>query len=119
MPEEYILDNIPFFVENIALGDLIEVSDDNDGRLWFSRIIEDGGHSTLWAFVEDLQTMETLRSTLHGLGLRSEADAKRGMVALDLPPDVDYASVAQYLDKGEKQGRWEYAEGAVRHSAST
>lgn len=114
-PFRYIVDNIPFFVEGIALGDEIDAAMQED-LLTFRQMVQDGGHSTLWAFADDPSIMASLRETLRNLGLRTESDPKRGMLAIDVPPQADYSSLRRYLQDGEQAGKWEYAEGAVRHN---
>lgn len=113
-PSEYIVDNIPFFVENIALGDRVDASEQS-GLLTFNELIRASGHSTVWAFAEDPSVMTSLRDKLRGFDLRTEADPNRGILAIDVPPQVNYAALIQNLKDGETSGEWEYAEGAVRH----
>jgi hypothetical protein len=42
--ENYKVDNIPFYAESIALGDIVSVKEEN-GELKFDALIEASGHS--------------------------------------------------------------------------
>src|SRR5436190_22754427 len=40
------VDNIPYFVTGVSYADVISVAEDEEGRLNFIEVVEEGGHST-------------------------------------------------------------------------
>jgi hypothetical protein len=47
------------------------------------------------------------------LGVTGEGVQQFGMVALDVPPDIDLAAVKRLLREGSRAGWWEYEEGCI------
>lgn len=43
----YRLDTVPFFVPDLAVGDVVTAAPDDDGRLWAQRRESTGGHGTI------------------------------------------------------------------------
>jgi hypothetical protein len=43
----YEIDNIPFYVKELALGDVVDAKPDASGVLWYSELIRPSGHSTI------------------------------------------------------------------------
>ncbi len=113
--DRFIIDNIPFFVDDVAMGDHVKV-DNRNGQLWFVRLLKSGGHSSLRVFVEDEDEATRLRDGLAALGCPSERDSGRTLISIDLPSSVPYQRVVALLEEGEEKGLWEYFDGVVRHS---
>ena len=110
-PDGVLIDNIPFFVRGVALGDTVEVTPAPDGALEFSGIVRGGGHSTYRILVlrTDQGAIPEVMSELIGLGLAVEEDA--GLLAVDVPPSIAVSGVLDYFEEGINAGRWEVEEG--------
>jgi hypothetical protein len=109
----YEVDNIPFYAKDVACGDLVAARRDDEGALWFTDIVKASGHSTirlLFAHEDDVQMM---RDTLYDMGCASEIGDVTRLVAIDVPPEVEYQKVKTLLDQGEQEGRFEYEEGCL------
>lgn len=110
--EGYRLDNIPFYARGFALGDIVSATLDSDGALLCTGIISESGHSTIRLWFSDSKDVQGVRDELRRMKCSSELDLSR-LVAVDVPPDIPYEVVRDYLDKKERSGIFEYEEGCL------
>lgn len=113
--EGYRLDNIPFYIRGIALGDVVRASTDTDGALRYAELLRASEHSTVRLWFEDADHVQAVRRSLRTRGCASELELDR-LVAVDIPPHVPYAEVRAFLDAQEAAGVLEYEEGCVAQS---
>ncbi|HEX8699276.1 MAG TPA: DUF4265 domain-containing protein [Myxococcaceae bacterium] len=109
----YELDNIPFYVQELALGDIVAVHPDESGALWFSELVRASGHSTLHLWFAQEKDVEPVRAALRQLGCSSEGSDLPRLVAVDVPPEVPYEKVKDFLEQGERSGQFEYQEACL------
>ncbi|GHJ47459.1 hypothetical protein Cs7R123_48010 [Catellatospora sp. TT07R-123] len=111
------LDNTPWFVRNVACGDVFAVERDDQGQWWAGERLRWSGHCTIRVVpFRDGALAGSLRDVLDRfspLGVSGEGIEQFGMVALDVPPTADIAMVRLRLVEGEDAGWWEYEEGCV------
>lgn len=112
----YEIDNIPFYVEGLALGDVVAAQPDASGVLWFSELIKPSGHSTIQLWFSQDTEVEPVRGALRQMGCASEVSDLPRLVAVDVPPEVPYERVKAFLDQGEHAGRFEYQEACLGFS---
>jgi hypothetical protein len=110
--EYYRIDNIPFSAPNIALHDVVSVEED-DGALYFDELIEASKHSTIQMIIFDESKVSQIGKVLEDLKCSWEGSHLKNLIAVDVPPDVSYKVVKEYLDKGEKESRWSYKEACL------
>ncbi|WP_280138432.1 DUF4265 domain-containing protein [Pseudovibrio denitrificans] len=103
---------IYFYATGVAYGDTVSIIE-NDGQKYANEIIEVSGHSTLRIWFNDETYVSVTRNELQQLGCSSEISDQPKLVAVDVPPDVDYQKVQAYLDIGFKSGRWDYEEACL------
>jgi Domain of unknown function (DUF4265) len=110
------IDNIPFYARGVALGDVVATRADGDGLLWFDHVVRTSGHSTirLWFARED--DVKNWREMLRNLGCSSEISDLSRLVAVDVPPEVEYERVKGLLEEGEAVSLLEYEEGCLGFS---
>lgn len=115
--DEYKIDNTPLFVQDLATGDVVRARAGNDGVLWATERLSWSGHFTIRVIPladgplrGDRQAVLDLFATF---GVSGEGSGPFGMVALDVPPNVDLAMVKATLKEGESDGRWGYEEGCI------
>src|SRR5437588_2193889 len=94
--DKYRIDNIPFFVKGISAEDVI-IAKRKDGELQFVSLNKPGGHSTVRILCWNERDVNPLRESLQAIGCSSELSNIRGLVAVDVPPAVEYAKVRSYL----------------------
>ena len=117
------LRNTAFFAKGVSLWDVVAVTP-NDNALEFKSIIVRGGHSTYRILVpkakpisedEFQRRWEPLRSL--GCSYQSGGFGFK-LYAVEVPPNTDMQEVYRLLEKGEKEGVWDFEEGNCAHSAS-
>jgi len=111
------LHNSPWFVRGVANGDLIRVRKDEDGQLWADERLEWSGTCTIRVVPFRKGPLDGSRQRVLDafapLGVNGEGVEQYGIVALDVPPDVDLAAVKRLLREGARDGWWDYEEGCV------
>ena len=99
---------------SIALDDLVSVEEE-DGALYFDSLVQSSGHSTIQVvFFDEKILMETGRE-LEQMGCTWEGSHLKTLISVDIPEEVDYKVVKEYLDKGENESRWSYKEACLAH----
>lgn len=111
------IDNTPWFVRNLAAGDLVRATVGRDGLLWFSDRVEWSGRCTIRVIPRASGQLQGSRQAVldafSPLGVAGEGIEQYGMVALDVPSEADLQSVKALLMAGENDGRWFFEEGCV------
>jgi hypothetical protein len=110
----YRINNIPFLATNIALNDVVSAEED-DGALYFDKLIEPSGHSAVQMVIFDEKEVMQIGKELEKLGCTWEGSHIKTLISIDIPKEISYTAVKQYLDKGEKDGRWSYKEACLAH----
>lgn len=112
----------PFFVRNIAVGDVVRAelrAEDGVQVLWAVERVSWGGHQTLRVAPGregSTTTCAQAASEFAALGCATEILDEYGVVALDLPPEVDAAPVKALLREGDRLQRWWIEEACVAAS---
>lgn len=76
---------IPFFVPDLALGDEVEVEEDEAGRHLLRRVVKASGNETYWVWFEDdaeVSLLHRVRDGLERLGCLTEGYS-RGLLAFN------------------------------------
>lgn len=110
----YKIMNVPFFVPNIAYGDIVSVEND-EGDLYFDELITPSGHSTVQMIIYYPEDVSKIGEELVNLGCDWEGSHLKEYISVDIPPMVSYAPVKEYLQKGFLQKRWDYKEACLTH----
>src|SRR5690349_21666617 len=63
---EYIIDNVPFFARDATLGDTVTVREE-EGRLWFERIVHRSGNSLIRVVFFDRNMVQSISDRLSAL----------------------------------------------------
>ena len=108
----YEIDNIPFFAKSVALGDRVRARQVGS-ELTFMELVEASGHSTVRVLMRDPSGTQALRDELRKLGCESELSHIKGLISVDVPPNVDYSTIRVLLDRREQNGVLEYEEAAL------
>jgi hypothetical protein len=111
----YRVESCPFFAYGISRDDVVTTTGPAETpRL--QEVVERGGHRTLRLALDggtelDAPELAGLLERLLELGCTHEA-LRPKLVAIDLPPEVDVARVAELLQDGARRGRlvWEWAD---------
>lgn len=109
----YKIDNIPFFVHTLAMGDVVRAISQNE-MLEFQEIISFSGHSTVRIMFNTLSEFNTICTHLKELGcvLESGSDFKH-LTSVDVPAGVDFMLLREYLAEKESAGVLNYEESCI------
>lgn len=117
----YQLLSPPAFAEQLAIGDVVSVEHPEPPeaeQVWVDSVIESSGHSTVRVVFIQAAGQEAesgLRRDLEGLGARVHDTGFQGLIAVDIPGEVDYRAVRELLGEGESRELWDFDEGAISH----
>lgn len=117
-PDEYEIDNIPFYVRGISSGDIISAIHE-DGELVYERLITPSDNSTLRVIIMNKNKKEEIESNLRKYFIEwgCEIEGNRpGMFAIEVPASVKLEPIIEYLAEGEEEGVWGYEEAALRYN---
>jgi hypothetical protein len=112
------IDNPPWFVRNLAVGDIVEAqAPATDQHPVFTSLITPSSHLTIRIICfrsGPLQgSLQAVLDRFVPLGVYAEGVAQYGMVALDIPPQADKRQVYAELMRGSADGSWEWEEGRI------
>jgi hypothetical protein len=113
---KYIVDNIPFIVKRVALGDIITAEFDEDEKeYYFDSFVEISGNSTIRLYFEKENDIEKVRGELNSFGCEAEIFLQRKILAVNIPKCLDYKPIKEYLEGGRQLKLWEYEESCLAH----
>lgn len=92
----YQIDNIPLYVYGVSKGDFVFAHQDGD-ELHAKEVKRRGGHSTLRVFIEDHKYRARVAKTIEQFGAKASITKDLSLFALDIPPDVDFTPIDNYL----------------------
>ena len=108
------LDNILFYTPEYSLGDIVSV-EDRAGELFVTGLIKESGHSTVRIIFEDKRVVSSIRKHLESLGCDSEISDVPILISIDIPPEVNYSIIKEYLVEGERLSKWSFEESCIAH----
>lgn len=114
------IDNVPFFAKGISSGDIVAANQTDKGLI-FGSLVQSSGHSTVRVVVlrgdRDDREMQALvadlRASLKALGCSTELSHIPNLFSVDIPPEVSYKAVSEFLSLKENNGILEYEEASV------
>lgn len=112
--DEMIVDNTPFFIRGIAWRDRIRVNELPGGALEYAELVAESGHSTVRVLVIEESELTGIGERVTELGCTAErVGAYPQLLAVDVPPLVDYRELKAWLDEREGGGVLGYEEGCI------
>ena len=113
---QYKIDNILFYAPEYSFGDIVSVEDRN-GELFVNGLIAESGHSTVRIIFNNENDVKDTRTHLKELGCDSEISEVSILISVDIPPNVSFSKVKNYLEEGEHLSKWSYEESCIAHSS--
>lgn len=110
------VDSIPWFIRDIAVGDLIDVQQVHEGRAVFRGKLKWSGNCTLRVIplVGDVEAgISDVIQRLSDYGVQIEVLRQFGLVAVNVSPSVDLVRLKRMLEVGEERGWWSWEEGCI------
>jgi len=112
---ELRLVNTPFFARGVSFGDRVQVRADHDRReLVYEKFTGESGHSTVRIVLMNPKSRGEVESRIQDAGCSWEgADQFKALLAVDIPPTVDYCSFREWLSARNDHGTIEFQESAI------
>lgn len=111
------LRNIPFFVDGLALDDIVTLHALDDGTWALDRVVRPSGNSTVWIHLDEGRQRPWLDALARRTGCRFEGGVIAHYYALNVPPDTDFAALCAALDEAQESGEVLVDYPCVRHPA--
>lgn len=111
----YRVENVPFFAKGLAFGDVVRARPkaDEPSLLELPVVVERSGHSVVRVIVQGENSVRECRAAFTDLGCDTELSNFPRLFSVDIPSAVGFARVAEVLDEGVADGRWDYEDGYV------
>jgi Domain of unknown function (DUF4265) len=110
----YKIDNIPFFVRGISVGDIVSVKKKEEDFV-FNVIEEYSSNSVIRVMLFVPTKLDELKLKMSGFGCEFESSHIKGLISFDVPPTASFSDIVEYLQFGEDQEFWSYEEASIRH----
>ena len=110
--DHYKLDNILFYAPEYSLGDIVSVEERN-GELYVTGLVEASGHSTVRILFNNQNDVQSTRDKLKSMGCESELSNISTLIAVDIPPNIPYEKIRDFLIEGEENEKWGYEESCL------
>ena len=98
--DKYRIENIPFFIYDLSLGDVVEATNDENGDLCFRKVLERSENRTLRARSDSLISNPDLglriARDLEDLKCKVEIHRDR-LLAISVPPTLNITVITDYL----------------------
>ena len=85
--ENYIIENIPFFVYNISLQDIVSIKK-TGSRFFFDKLIHKSTNSTIRIYCKDPILVSQIRKKIIDMGCKWEFSNLKSLSAVNVPLDV-------------------------------
>lgn len=111
----YKIKNIPFYSKEVCLDDEVNTSKGSDGEAVFVDVISDEGNSTVRIifFGDDEGLSGMVMTEISDMGCSWEGMGKE-FYSVNVPENVDFDDVAEYLERKSEAGVLDYEYGMVR-----
>ncbi|WP_327436473.1 DUF4265 domain-containing protein (plasmid) [Streptomyces sp. NBC_01201] len=111
------IDNVPWFVSDLALNDLVETRTDSRGQLVSAGKISWSGNCTVriipYAADRFPGGTQGIIDRFTALGVQAEANEQFGLIALNVPSSANISGVKGLLASGFEADWWDYEESCV------
>ncbi len=110
---EYVIDNVPFFVQNVTIGDTVLVREE-DGQCWFNEILSRSRNSLIRIVFFNRNCVESVNRRLVEMGCSTEYLREHNLMAVSIPGDIALTDVQAYLQSEASASRIDYEEPILR-----
>lgn len=112
-PDEYVLDNVPFFARAATLGDVVHVREEG-GQLWFESVVHRSQNSLVRIVFFDRAAVERVNGQLVTFGCSTEYIKAHNVLAVSIPIGVSLEAIQDYLRFEAGLGTLDYEEPILR-----
>ncbi|WP_455928597.1 DUF4265 domain-containing protein [Pseudomonas fluorescens] len=113
--DTFEIDNTPYYIYGLSKGDTVLATMKNN-ELFGSKIVSKGGHSTLRAFVEQLDVRQNVRNEIIKLGADCSSVGGGSLLAIDIPPATDFDRIDKFLSSISNDDTIAYEDACLQHN---
>lgn len=95
--------NIPFFIDNLSMEDVVSVKAIGSELFEIDEIVSRSKNSTIWVTLNDAVAGSQVLNKVHELGCGYESGVLKGYYTINVPFSVDIDDVFDLLDEAEEQ----------------
>lgn len=121
--DTYRIDNVPWFVRNLAADDVVDARAGSDDALWAISRRSQSGRLTVRVLPRYDGPLggnwQAVADAFAPFGIYVEVADEYNLIALDIPPEADLAAIKALLTAGEADGRWHFEEGSINETWRT
>lgn len=110
----YKLKSIPFFIQDVAYDDVLELDVFDGARAVIKNMVAKSENSTVWVYFREGVNEKEILLKLEKLKIGVEGGALKGYYSLNLPKEVSLQDFDNQFEELEKNGLVEIAYGALR-----
>jgi hypothetical protein len=111
----YVIDNVPFFVRDVTIGDTVRVREE-DGNHWFDGLVSRSQNSLIRVVFFDRTTVDEISEQLVALGCSTEFLREHNIMAVSVPFSTNLADVQAFLQAEVSAGRVDFEEPILRQA---
>ena len=112
-PGRYRIEAVPVLARGLARGDLVKVVRVvGDARLWVADVVEESGHWTARVIPASVNDLASVAQSFTDIGCLAYS-TPFGLVAVDVPSEVEQGRVMQTLTRGRDEGIWDFDMGVT------
>ncbi len=108
----FIVKNVPFFVQYLALDDEVEGEVDEHNKVAFKKVLAPSGNSTIRIIYKSKEIGDLLTMQLEKIGCFVESCPQYGLLAVNIPPEHFKPSM-KLVHSGIDRGDWVYEEACL------
>lgn len=112
-PNEFVLDNVPFFVPNATLGDRVSAAA-GEGGYWFQEVVQRSDNSLVRIVFFDDAQRQRVTNDLEGMGCSTEYLRAHSILAVDVPASASLVAIQSYLQQEAAADHLDYEEPLLR-----
>ena len=112
-PDEYVIDNVPFFVRDATIGDTVRVREE-DGHRWFDSLVHRSQNSLIRVVFFERDYVDTVSERLVAMGCSTEYLREHSLMAVSIPISANLMNVQTYLLAESGADRVDFEEPILR-----
>ncbi len=112
--ENYRIDSVPFFTSSATVGDLVSVSIDHNGTMWFDAVLTSSANSLIRVVFFDQSASPEVQTQIRKFGCGFEIMQQFNLLAIDIPIGVDIEALKAYLVLMANESKLDFEEAILR-----
>ncbi|MBJ8553289.1 DUF4265 domain-containing protein [Acinetobacter bereziniae] len=102
--DKYVIENIPLYAPNLALGDVLLIEKLDDGKLYFEDLLETSGNSTIRIvfFKYDPIIVQKILKEIEMYNINWIGFDGGSYYSLNIDKDLDYKKIKLFLEENSK-----------------